>query len=227
MPICHPLLVTALCLSVILSWLLSSCPSVRLSGLIIRYYEAVINKFLFTFSFSCLHAAAAELAPSSASCAFHVAGVLILADILAAALQLTPAVSGALASLYAVAAVIIAFTAVVPLLSSSYCICSCATTDDSLSTSLSVKLSAVGQLPRLHSFCSCFTILQISSYYLLSFLQLFFYLSVQFFNSPAIIYPAFCSCLMPIYTFFATLQLLSIQLSAVVCCLPTQFFATP
>ncbi len=90
--ICHPLLVTALCLSVILSWLLSSCPSVRLSSLIIRYYEAVINKFLFTFSISFLLVAAAQLLPS---CALHVAGVLIIiADILAAALQLTPAVSG-------------------------------------------------------------------------------------------------------------------------------------
>jgi hypothetical protein len=50
----------------------------------------VINKFLFTFSFPCLHAAAAELAPS---CTFHVAGGLIIADILTVDLQLTPALS--------------------------------------------------------------------------------------------------------------------------------------
>jgi hypothetical protein len=55
----------------------------------------VINKLLFTFSFSFLHAAAAELAPS---CAFHAACGRIVHDILTVALLLTPAVSGALAS---------------------------------------------------------------------------------------------------------------------------------
>jgi hypothetical protein len=90
-----------------------------------------------------------------------------------------------------------------------------------------IKLSAFGQLPRLHSY-----------------LQRFY----NFCKSPAIIYPAFCSWLLPIYTSFAILQLLSIQLSTVVllpfyaifctspavicpvfcvfCCLSKQFFAT-
>jgi hypothetical protein len=64
-----------------------------------------------------------------------------------------------------------------------------------------IKLSAFGKLPRLHSFLQRFYNFCNSLAYLPSFLQLFCYLTMQIFTSPAIICPVFC----------------------VVCCLSTHF----